>query len=357
MMKPVISVLFGELSDSPREERERYYSAHEVPAEVRREVESLLAHDSGAPIARVVQAAVGVAFREPVADGASCGPFRLLREIGRGGMGVVYLAERVDGEVRQQVAVKLLRSFLDSGTARQRFRQERQILANLAHPNIARLIDAGHRADGHPYFAMEYVEGRPIDEYCRGKATRQKVAMLATVCDAIASAHQKLVVHRDLKPGNILVDANGAPRVLDFGIAKLMDASDETATVELRLTPDYASPEQMMGAPATTATDIYSLGAVLYELLTGSPPARQTPAPPSRTCAGADRDLDAIVLKTLRAEPHERYATAEKLGEDLRAWIDGRPVSARQGERWYRARRHLRRHWALATAVRSPRPD
>ncbi len=348
-MRPEISALFGELSDLPPEQRERYYAQHDVPAELRREVESLLSHDSGRQLGDVVQAAVGLFYREPVSDGDYCGPFQLLRVIGRGGMGVVYLAERVDGEVRQLVAVKLLRSYLDSAQARQRFRQERQILANLAHPNIARLIDAGHRADGLPYLVMEYIEGRPIDEHCRGLAVREKVALVATVCDAIASAHQKLIVHRDLKPGNILVDANGAPRVLDFGIAKLMDASDDTATVDRRLTPDYASPEQIAGEPATTATDIYSLGAVLYRLLTGEPPTREA-APPSRACAGADRDLDAIVLKTLRAEPVERYATAEKLGEDLRAWMDGRPVSARHGERWYRARRQLRRHWVVVTA-------
>lgn len=271
--------------------------------------------------------------------------------IGRGGMGVVYLAERMHGEVRQRVAVKLLRSALDSNAARQRFRQERQILANLAHPNIARLIDAGHREDGHPYLAMEYIEGQPIDRYSRALSVRERVALIATVCDAIASAHQALVVHRDLKPDNILVDGNGNPRVLDFGIAKLMDDEDATATVERRLTPGYASPEQIAGAPVTTATDIYSLGAVLYKLLTGEAPARATPPPPSRTCEMAKGDLDAIVLKTLRMEPHERYATADKLAEDLRAWIDRRPVAARHGERWYRARRQLRHHWVLAAAV------
>jgi tRNA A-37 threonylcarbamoyl transferase component Bud32/tetratricopeptide (TPR) repeat protein len=346
-----ISTLFGEVSDLPYRERERYYDLHGVPDDLRDEVESLLSYDIGRPIGDVVQTAVGVAFQEPVSDGDSCGPFQLLRQIGRGGMGVVYLAERVDGEVRQTVAVKLLRAALDSGAARQRFRQERQILANLAHPNIARMIDAGHRADGHPYLVMEYVEGHPIDEHSRGLTPREKVALIATVCEAIASAHRALVVHRDLKPGNILVDANGEPRVLDFGIAKLMDESAETATVERRLTPDYASPEQVAGLPVTTATDIYSLGAVLYKLLTGETPARLAPAPPSRVCPGVDRDLDAIVLKTLRVEPEERYPTADKLAEDLRAWIDGRPVSARHGERWYRARRQLRRHWALAAAV------
>ena len=349
-MKPEVTALFGELSGVPREERERYYTAHSISEEVRREVESLLSFDGGAPIGDIVQTAAGLVFQEPVSAGDYCGPYQLQRQIGRGGMGVVYLAERVDGEVRQRVAVKLLRAAFDSALARQRFLQERQILASLAHPNIARLIDAGHRSDGHPYLVMEYIDGRPIDEHCRTLPVREKVALIATVCEAIASAHQALVVHRDLKPANILVGANGNPCVLDFGIAKLMDDSDATATMERRLTPEFASPEQLMGAPVTTASDIYSLGAVLYTLLTGEAPSRENPAPPSRRCATADRDLDAIVLKTIRVEPQGRYATADKLADDLRAWLDHRPVAARQGERWYRARRQLRRHWALAAA-------
>jgi serine/threonine protein kinase len=349
-MNPEVGELFGELLDVPRPERERYYDAHSIPVETRWEVESLLSFDSGKAIQEIVTAAVGLAFQEPVSDGDYCGPFRLLRLIGRGGMGLVYLAERVDGEVRQRVAVKLLRSSLDSAAARQRFLQERQILANLAHPNIARLIDAGHRADGHPYLVMEYIEGQPIDEYSRDLSVRAKVRLMTTVCEAIASAHQKLVVHRDLKPGNIIVDSHGNPRVLDFGIAKLMDESDSTMTLERLLTPEYASPEQMTGAPVTTATDIYSLGAVLYKLLTGEAPARDLPPPPSRKCATVDRDLDAIALKTIRAEPQERYATADKLAEDLRAWLNHRPVAARQAERWYRARRYMRRYWALVAA-------
>jgi tRNA A-37 threonylcarbamoyl transferase component Bud32 len=349
-MKPEVTTLFGELSGLPREERERYYTAHSVPEELRGEVESLLSFDSGRPIQDIIDRAAGLVFRDPVSDGDYCGPFQLLRLIGRGGMGVVYLAERVDGEVRQRVAVKLLRGALDSSAARQRFLQERQILASLAHPNIARLIDAGHRADGHPYLVMEFVEGKRIDEYSSNLPVREKVALMAMVCDAIAAAHQQLVVHRDLKPANILVDASGNPRVVDFGIAKLMDEPDATMTVERQLTPDYASPEQIAGTSIATATDIYSLGAVLYKLLTGAAPVRGMLAPPSRVCPAARGDLDAIVLKTLRVEPHERYATADKLAEDLRAWLEHRPVAARYGEHWYRARRHLRRHWALVSA-------
>jgi serine/threonine protein kinase len=348
-MKPEVYNLFGELSGVSREEREHFYATHSTSEELRRELESLLSFDAGPAVGNIVRRAVGLVFQEPVSDGDYCGPFQLIRLIGRGGMGLVYLAERVDGEVRQRVAVKLLRAALDSNTARQRFLQERQILANLSHPNIARLIDAGHRADGHPYLVMEYIEGQPIDEYSRTLPIREKVALIAKVCDAIASAHQNLVVHRDLKPGNILVDANGNPQVLDFGIAKLIDAADSTETIERRLTPEYASPEQIAGAPVTTAADIYSLGAVLYKLLTGEAPERKKPSPPSRTSM-ADRDLDAIVLKAIRAEPHERHATANELGEDLRAWLQHRPVGARKGERWYRARRGLRRYWAFAAA-------
>ena len=174
-------------------------------------------------------------------------------------------------------------------------------MRTLSHPNIARLIDAGHREDGHPYLVMQYIEGQPIDEYSRTIPVREKVALIATVCDAIASAHQNLVVHRDLKPGNILVDENGNPHVLDFGIAKLMDVADSTETIERRLTPEYASPEQIAGVPVTTAADIYSLGAVLYKLVTGEAPERNTASPPSRTSI-ADKDLAAIVLKSIRPE-------------------------------------------------------
>ncbi|MCC6537059.1 MAG: serine/threonine protein kinase [Bryobacterales bacterium] len=336
-----VIALFGQLANVSRAERERYYEDHAVSAAVREDLESLFHFDGENHVAldRIVSYGVSAAFAEPVTDGGYCGPFRLLRQIGRGGMGVVYLAERMDGEVRQQVAVKLLQAVRDSGDARQRFLQERQILASLAHPNIARLIDAGHRDDGFPYLVMEYIEGQPIDDYCRGRTAREAAELMLTLAEAIASAHQQLVVHRDLKPGNILVDAGGRPRVLDFGIAKMLDASDSTVTVERRLTPDYASPEQLAGAPVTTATDIYSLGAVLRTLLGVVRPG------------AASADLDAIVRKATRAEPADRYPAAGKLAEDLRAWLDGRPVEARRGERWYGVRRRLRRHWVLVAAT------
>jgi tRNA A-37 threonylcarbamoyl transferase component Bud32 len=333
-MNAEVERLFAELLDAGTQERSRYYAAHAVAEDVRQEVESLLGFDGGPPLDQVVRAAVGVAFEEAPAERAECGPFRLLRVIGRGGMGVVWLAERVDGEVRQQVAVKLLRAALDSPSARQHFLQERQILASLDHPNIARLIDAGRRHDGQPWLAMELVEGRRIDEHCQDAPVRECVSLMAQVCDAIASAHQKLVVHRDLKPGNIIVDANGSPRVLDFGIAKLIDDSDETATMERRLTPEFASPEQIAGAPVSTATDIYSLGAVLARLLGKA----------------ADKDLRAIIARAMRVEPRARYSTAVEMAEDLRAWLDGDPVDARRGETWYLVRRRLQRYWLPVTA-------
>ncbi|MFN0103306.1 MAG: protein kinase domain-containing protein [Bryobacteraceae bacterium] len=381
-MSPEIRTLFSELTGVSRAERESYYIAHSVSSEIREDLESLFAFDNGGTaIGDIVNTAVGLVFPESVSAGDYCGPFKTVRLIGRGGMGLVYLAERIDGEVRQQVAVKVLQGSLDSAAARQRFLQERQILANLAHPNIARLIDAGHRADGHPYLVMEYIEGRSIDEHSRTLSAREKVSLMVTVCEAIASAHQKLVVHRDIKPGNILVDGNGNPRVLDFGIAKLMDPSDTTVTIERRLTPEYASPEQRAGEAVTTATDIYSLGAVLHKLLmnsrktdsvaagvevefvnggeprpafallAGEALSREPASPPSKIQASGDGDLDAIVRKATRKEPDERYTTADNLAEDLRAWLEHRPVGARQGERWYRARRQLRRHWALAAAA------
>jgi len=203
------------------------------------------------------------------------GPYRLLRELGHGGVGVVYLAERIDGAYHQQVAIKLLQRHL-ADLEEHRLRAERQILAQLDHPAIARLLDGGATEDGTPYLVMELVDGEPIDVYCRrhGLGLEQKIRLFLEVCAAVESAHRRLVVHRDLKPANILVDTEGRPKLLDFGVAKLLDDADQanlTRTAERRLTPGYASPEQVLGQPITTATDVYSLGTVLYELLTGHP--------------------------------------------------------------------------------------
>jgi serine/threonine-protein kinase len=297
-------------------------------------------------------------------------------------MGAVYLGERADGQFEQQVALKLIRGGLDSREIHRRFLAERQILARLHHPNIARLLDGGVTPDGEPWFAMEYVAGTAITQYCRasGLGVPERLALFRSVGEAVGYAHGQLVVHRDLKPSNIFVADGGTVKLLDFGIAKLVldsegsgDAAQEPATrTELRvMTPEYAAPEQVRGEPVSTATDVYALGAVLYELLTGRRAhrfERHTPAeyervvcetepdPPSsgveperlrRTLRG---DLDTIVLKALEKEPVRRYASVEALLEDLRRYQSGLPIRARPASRWYRIRKFVRRH-TLGVAV------
>jgi serine/threonine protein kinase/Flp pilus assembly protein TadD len=327
------------------------------------------------------------------------GPYRLVRPLGHGGMGSVYLAERADGQFEQQVALKLTRAGLASSEVARRFREERQILAHLEHPNIAGLLDGGVTADGEPWFAMEYVAGEPLTTWCdaRRLGLRERVRLFESVCDAVHYAHRSLVVHRDLKPSNILVDAEGRVRLLDFGIAKVLDevgdrAGDGTRTGLWVLTPEYGAPEQVRGDPVTTATDVYALGAVLFELLTGhrvhrierhtpleiervicetlpTPPSRMvvregqylhrdgradavlpqdvaasrgsTPRKLGRELAG---DLDAIVLTALQKDPARRYSSADGLREDLRRWLGGRPVRARRDSLGYRARKFVARN-------------
>jgi len=282
-------------------------------------------------------------------------------------MGAVYLAERTDGEIQQKVAVKVLRAGSDRPAWRDRFLKERQLLANLNHPSIAHILDAGHSGDSGPYLVMEYVDGVSIDVYCATLDLRDKLTLFLRVCDGVAHAHRHLIIHRDLKPSNILVDASGQPKLLDFGIAKMLDETgDPTQTVERRLTPNYASPEQLRGAIQTTATDVYSLGAVLYKLLTGRSPhesvaeasqsievmtgTKEIPAP-SRLSPGLPSDIDYILRKALRHEPEERYASVEAFANDVRAFLDWRPVQARSGDVWYRTRRFLRRYWLPVTAA------
>lgn len=315
--------------------------------------------------------------------------YRLIRELGRGGMGVVWLAERGDGEFARRVAIKQLQRGRHSDDLVRRFRAERQILASLDHPNIARLLDGGRASDGSPFFVMEYVEGLPIDQYCQQHelSIEERLRLFRTVCLAVQRAHQSLVIHRDLKPANILVTTAGEPKLLDFGIAKLLDpealavTAAETRHGEQPLTPRYASPEQVRGEPVTTATDVYALGVVLYELLTGASPYAAALAPMqlvraiceeevtapstmvSRTTGGAptpedpDRvrrrlrgDLDAIVLKALRKDARERYASAEQLADDVARHLDGLPVLARAGNWRYHAGKYLRRHWVAVAA-------
>ncbi|MBX3724318.1 MAG: protein kinase [Xanthomonadales bacterium] len=315
--------------------------------------------------------------------GQRIGPWRLLARIGRGGMGEVYRAERADGGYQAQVAVKLLRAGIDGAALAQRFRRERQILARLEHPGIARLIDGGSSEDGLPYLAMELVDGTDLLSHARARrldlATRLR--LFIAVCDAVACAHRNLVVHRDLKPSNILVDESGRVRLLDFGIGKLLEhTGNEDATLTrtelLPMTVAYAAPEQILGEPVSTATDVYALGVLLHELLTGTRPhlreGRSLPALASavdteqptlpsealaRSQAGAadrpgDRrlprllrgDLDTIVLTALRREPDRRYASAAALAEDLRRHLEGQPIRARPDSRAYRLAKFLRRH-------------
>jgi tetratricopeptide (TPR) repeat protein len=298
------------------------------------------------------------------------GPYRLVRELGQGGMGVVHLAERND-QFHQRVAVKIVRHGLESPEMLERFLAERQILASLSHTNIARLLDGGLTDDGRPYLVLEYVDGEPIDAYCRrlGLSSQDRVRLFLQVTRAVHYAHRNLIVHRDLKPNNILVTADGQAKLLDFGIAKILDASalplsgpaPQTRTGLWVMTPEYASPEQVRGEPVTTATDVYGLGLVLYEILTGEKAQTVTSLAP----AALDRaicetepprrlsgDLDRIVAMALRKEPERRYASAERLGDDLARYLDGEPVAARGESLVYVARKFVVRHrWAVASTI------
>ncbi len=302
--------------------------------------------------------------------GRRVGPYSIVRELGRGGMGAVYLAERADGQYQQRVALKLIKRGMDTEQVLARFRAERQILASLDHPNIARLLDGGSTEQGLPFFAMEYIEGEPIDTYAgrAGLSVEDRLRLFLQVCGAIAYAHQHLVIHRDIKPLNILVTSEGMPKLLDFGIAKVLHAGgDETSTVTgMRLlTPEYASPEQVEGRHATTVSDVYALGVVLYELLTGRSPYRlrsrtpqevveavRTTDPERPSQAGDDEkvrrrlrgDLDTNLLTALRKEPDRRYQSVEQFAADVRRHLDGMPVLARPDTFGYRAGKFVRRN-------------
>lgn len=343
---------------------------------------------------------------DPLADpliGVVLGAFRVQERIASGGMGTVYKAHRTDGQFEQSVAIKVVKRGLDSEQIIERFTRERRTLASLDHPYIARLLEGGVTPDGRPFLVMEYVEGLEIDEYCdrRGLTIRQRLELMAEVCKAVHHAHQNLVIHRDIKPGNILVTAQGVPKLLDFGIAKLLSGEDAptlTAESDRRLTPEYASPEQVAGESITTASDVYSLGVVLYELLTGARPYRFTsrsteelrrivcgtmpPAPSAAVTTQAARqsqdgreqsavsiprtrgvsstrlkrslrgDLDNLVLMALRKEPRRRYLSAEQFAQDIKRFLDGMPVQARRDTTIYRASKFVRRH-ALGVTVTS----
>ncbi len=339
-------------------------------------------------------------------QGKRIGPYQLVREIGFGGMGTVYLAERTQGDFQQRAAIKLLRPGMASQHLLDRFQRERQILARLQHPNIARLLDGGLTEDGMPYFAMEYVEGEPLDTYCdaRRLSIPERLGLFQTVCSAVQYAHQSLLVHRDIKPGNILVDERGDVKLLDFGIAKLLAEQEEETPVLTRtglrvMTPEYASPEQVRGELVTTASDVYSLGVLLYELLCGRRPydlaqaspgemerqiCEQEPRKPSTTfragvsterqtdeaqsriekislARGSERerlkrqlsgDLDNICLMALEKTPARRYGSAEQLSGDISRYLSGMPVSARPATWMYSSAKFVRRHRpAVASAL------
>jgi serine/threonine protein kinase/tetratricopeptide (TPR) repeat protein len=413
--------IFLRISELAQEERPRALAeATAGDAELRAEVESLLAHDrpvrSMGPERRDLSAPAGATVRthrDEASPGGRIGPYRVLHELGSGGMGVVYLAVREEGRFRQHVALKVMKRGLDTDEILRRFEQERQLLAALNHPNIARLYDGGALPDGRPYFAMEHVDGLPIDEYCdRNRLSIvRRLDLFVAVCDAVQHAHRNLAVHRDLKPDNILVTADGVPKLLDFGIAKIINpelsllAGDPTAPEVRLMTPEYASPEQIRGEHISTASDVYSLGVILFELMTGHRPYRLRsrvraeiervilevePERPSTAISrieevpeGADEDgttpttrtispesvcrdreerlerlrrrlagdIDNIVLMALRKEPQRRYASAERFAEDIRRHLDGLPVTARGNGLSYRAGKFVGRHKAGVSVV------
>jgi tetratricopeptide (TPR) repeat protein len=338
-------------------------------ATLREEVRSLLNASELEELATASYQPDGDTSGKAVPAPRRIGPYEIDHLVGRGGMGAVYLAHRADGQFEQQVAIKLIDLPFVTDLFRERFRQERQILARLSHPNIARMLDGGVSAEGELYLVMEYANGLPIQRYCaqHSLSVRQRIELFKPVCAAVRFAHQNLVVHRDLKPDNIIVLEDGTPKLLDFGTAKLLTHMEVAAESEFTrlgfysFTPQYASPEQVLGRPISTASDIYSLGVLLFLLTTGVPPyelqeftthemirvicEEQPPKPSEKAATGAlDSDIDAIVLKALRKEPEERYASVDQLLADLQAYLDGRPVTAHQGSFRYRAGKFARRN-------------
>lgn len=379
----------------PRDQAARLEELCGNDASLRAEVESLLEAEVHAP-AFLDEGADALSIRlfDDEAENASLGPtdgvgpYRLIEEIGTGGMGVVYRAERADGHFEQQVALKVLPRYFETDDRVARFRTERQILASLNHPNIARLLDGGVTSAGHPYLVMEYVEGMPITEYCaaRDVPLHDRLRLLQTVSRAVHHAHSNLVVHRDLKPSNILVTENGTVKLLDFGIAKLLNPETAasppptTRAGQLLMTPEYAAPEQVQGDDVTTTTDVYQLGVLAYELLVGTrpfhversglpeikravletPPTRPSaavrdrdtdegtasvPRPEGRWSRALQGDLDDIVMKALRKEPDRRYTSVEALADDLDRVLTNRPIRARPTTVGYRFQKFVQRNW------------
>ncbi len=370
-----VKELFEAAQALPVERRVRWLAAACDQPYIREEVESLLAaHESAGkfierpPATEIAAAVAGLA--PATLTGHTVGPWRLVEQIGHGGMGTVWLGVRADGAFEKQVAVKLVSRGLDTEVVLRRFQQERQILASLSHPHITTLFDGGTTADGLPYFVMEYVEGRPITAYCCEQALSlcPRLELFCAVCDAVEYAHRNRVLHRDLKPSNILVTAEGVPKLLDFGIAKLLNAGPEAgSTVTVGplqvLTPEYASPEQVRAEPASESGDVYSLGVLLYELVAGRRPyefqtrspeeiatvvCEQEPVRPSTAARQTQLkgDLDSIVMMALRKEVRFRYASVAALSKDLQNYLQGRPVRAVRQTVRYRAGKFLRRQVA-----------
>ncbi|HUA62981.1 MAG TPA: serine/threonine-protein kinase [Verrucomicrobiae bacterium] len=370
-----IQQIFDEASQMPSERREEWLgSACGQDRTLYLQVQSLLLA-SGEESGLLEREIASYATRVTAAP-ERIGPYRVVSEIGRGGMGAVYLAERADEQYQRRVAIKVVRGGAASPSElARRFRMERQILAGLQHPNIAQMLDGGVTEDGIPYLVMEFVDGVRIDQYCglNRVSVRQRIELFRQVCSAVQHAHRNLVVHRDIKPSNILVTAEGVPKLLDFGIAKLLRPADTTGAAPLTaalttpaerpMTREYASPEQVRGEPVTTATDVYALGIVLYELLAGRHPfadfrtdfltleraiCERDPLRPSAVAPASagelKGDLNAIVMKAIRKEQAARYASAEQFSEDLGRYLDGFPVIASQGTRRYRTGKFIRRH-------------
>jgi serine/threonine-protein kinase len=381
-----ISALFDELVEQPPEQRARRLDAL-ADTTLAAEVRALLAadgHDESLLDSAAPSVLPGL-LDDAVPGDRRAGAWSLLKPIGEGGMGVVWLGERSDGAFEQRVAIKVLKRGMDTHAILRRFLQERRILARLHHPHIVRLLDGGMSADGRPYYVMDHVDGEPltVDAARRGLDVVARVTLLAKVAEAVAYAHARLVVHRDLKPSNVLVDANGEPRVLDFGIAKLLEESGEqtrTGTGLRVLSPAYAAPEQILGEAIGTATDVYALGLLLCELLVGRLPHRRRAAPdalaqdaayatserastiaarlsaqeasanygaksdPRRLAQTIAGDLDIIIATALQRDPARRYAGAAAFADDLRRWLDRRPITARADSAAYRVAKFVRRH-------------
>ena len=360
-----LRALFLKALELPVDRRAAYLNGADVSVEVREEVLAMLCEDTDAET--FIQATVDQALPADTGIGQRFGAFETRAVLGRGGMGVVFLAERCDGEMAQSVAIKVIERGWLARRALERFRVERQLLAGLTHPGIARLIDGGTREDGVPYLVMEYVDGQPIDQYCaeRKLGVRERLELFLPLCDAVDYAHRKLIVHRDLKPSNVLVTASGDAKLLDFGVAKTLE-SGGGQTQTMMFTPDFASPEQARGEEAGTATDIYGLGGVLYYLLTGQRPhtteglsptaiqrmiCEQEPRKPSLCNAELKGDLENILLKALRPDTQRRYGSVREFAEDIENYLADRPVRATPDSWSYRSGRFLRRNTIASIAA------